>query len=115
MTQLPFAVENVAGASWVTGHWLLPPVWIESPGKIQGSQSLLKTVSADAEFGSEHAFTLIERTAFIRPCRVTPSLPSFFRMFTNSQAPPIPDAYVPSVGSQGCAQYCDSTLLYPAI
>jgi len=38
MTQLPFAVENVAGASWVTGHWLLPPGWIESPGKIQGSQ-----------------------------------------------------------------------------
>jgi len=49
--------------------------------------------------------------SFVRPCRVTPSLPSFFRMFTNSQAPPIPDAYVPSVGSQGCAQYCESTLL----
>src|SRR5258708_215621 len=111
MTQLPFAVEKVAGASWVTGHWLAAPVWIVSPGKIQGSQSPEKTAVADAGFGSGQALTLIERTALIRPCRVTPSLPSFLRMSTNSQAPPIPDAKVPSVGSQGCEQYCESTLL----
>src|SRR5215831_13624206 len=111
MIQLPFAVENAAGASWVTGHWLEPPVWIDSPGKIHGSQSPLKTASVEAGLGSGHALTLIERTASIRPWRVTPSLPSFFRMSTNSQAPPIPFAYVPSVGSQ----YCESTFLYAAI
>src|SRR5215471_8008402 len=116
MTQFPFAVENVAGASWVTGHWLVPPVWMVNPGKIHGSQSPLKTLSAETGFGSVHALTFIERIVFIRLSRVTPSLPSFFSICTKSHAPPMPEAYVPSVGSHGCGeQYCWSTLLYPAM
>src|SRR5215472_18182126 len=116
MTQLPFAVAKVAGASWVTGHWLSPPVWMLRPGKIQGSQSPEKTLSADAGLGSAQALTFKLRTAFIKASRVTPSLPSFFRMSTTSQAPPMPEAYVTSVGSHGCGeQYCESTFLYAAI
>src|SRR5262245_7543166 len=112
MTQLPFGVEKVAGASWVIGHWLSPPVRICSPGKSHGSQSPRKTLSADSGLGSGQALALIERTAFIRLSLVTPSRPSFLRIVTKSQAPPIPVAYVASVGSHGCGvQYCASTFL----
>src|SRR5712692_1318002 len=116
MSQFLRDVLKCPGASCVIGHWLSPPVLMARPGKSQGSQVPVGSLSTVLGIGSGQALTFMLRTAFISPARVTPSRPRFVNMRTTSQAAPMPDAYVASSGLHGWGvQYWLKTLLYIAI
>src|SRR5260370_31238603 len=116
MSQFLRDVLKCPGASWVIGHWLSPPVLMARPGNSQGSQVPLGSLSAELGFGSGQAWTFMLRTALISAARVPPSRPRFFNMRTTSQAPPLPEAEVASIGLHAWGvQNWAKTVLYIAI